>query len=509
MISAENHHFSSFDFTSLSTAGHIFTHVHDPKPFGDIFYEGARNCLETKNLFRAYPEMNGSVNLVLNRNCMLHNVVDVPRTKYLCSPETMNNVPDTSFCRHEIPTQTAKRINKTEESDHLNEPPMLNTNDCVLVISKTHTPQIDDFDREKLILNYDNCNLKTDTNAFHSYNVKRKKVYLGNKNMQNYDAHGNRNFACQQCNYKTDRKNNLKRHIATMHSDCNRNLECCDLIFKCKATLREHVRSLHNTGYRCKVCERNFCRKALLRRHLTVHNGKKDFQCTLCDYATSHKSNLERHQKVHDKSFQSEENSSKWKTVRCLLLLQKQKHRVYSRKITGENNIDIARDDMNKDAVPSNETSKNVPKFACKERDKNAVSCSSNMSSIEYKEDNHIEKSEMQVKMLISKLYKNVSQIESYEDNSYIPSHDFNICKTPMNEHGRHISSKNRLTSPARHKRLCLNPYHCAECKSSFSKQRALYYHDCKGYIHLSSYSVVSIFRKWIQCPSHHIISTV
>jgi hypothetical protein len=38
-----------------------------------------------------------------------------------------------------------------------------------------------------------------------------------------------------------------------------------------------------------------FHRKALLRRHQTVHNGIKDYSCEECMYETSHKSNLERH----------------------------------------------------------------------------------------------------------------------------------------------------------------------------------------------------------------------
>ena len=112
---------------------------------------------------------------------------------------------------------------------------------------------------------------------------------------------GRKIFLCPQCHYVTDRKNNLKRHIITMHQDCPKILECCGVIFRSKAMLREHVSLFHSSGYRCRVCGRNFCRKALLRRHLSVHSGQKDFICPLCSYATSHKSNLERHQKVHNK----------------------------------------------------------------------------------------------------------------------------------------------------------------------------------------------------------------
>ena len=108
-------------------------------------------------------------------------------------------------------------------------------------------------------------------------------------------------YACPECRYITDRKNNLKRHVGTMHKDCDRVLECCGIFFKTKASLRDHVLIFHSNGYMCGHCGRNFCRKALLKRHMTVHSGQKDFVCPQCGYSTSHKSNLERHKKVHER----------------------------------------------------------------------------------------------------------------------------------------------------------------------------------------------------------------
>ena len=110
---------------------------------------------------------------------------------------------------------------------------------------------------------------------------------------------GRKVFPCPQCRYTTDRRNNLKRHMLTMHQTCPKLLECCGILFSTKASLREHAMIFHYHGYTCFYCGRRFCRKALLKRHLSVHNGQKDFVCTICDYATSHKSNLERHRKVH------------------------------------------------------------------------------------------------------------------------------------------------------------------------------------------------------------------
>lgn len=108
-------------------------------------------------------------------------------------------------------------------------------------------------------------------------------------------------FPCSHCRYVTDRRNNLKRHISTMHQACDKVLECCGVTFATKASLREHITIFHHNGYSCPFCGRRFCRKALLRRHLSVHNGQKDYNCPHCDYATSHKSNLERHKRIHDR----------------------------------------------------------------------------------------------------------------------------------------------------------------------------------------------------------------
>ncbi|XP_059151975.1 gastrula zinc finger protein XlCGF8.2DB-like [Physella acuta] len=106
-------------------------------------------------------------------------------------------------------------------------------------------------------------------------------------------------FPCPHCRYVTDRRNNLKRHISTMHQACDKQLECCGVTFATKASLRDHIAIFHHNGYSCPFCGRRFCRKALLKRHLSVHSGQKDYTCPSCDYATSHKSNLERHKRIH------------------------------------------------------------------------------------------------------------------------------------------------------------------------------------------------------------------
>ncbi|KAG0711903.1 Glucan 1,6-alpha-glucosidase [Chionoecetes opilio] len=123
-------------------------------------------------------------------------------------------------------------------------------------------------------------------------------------------------LVCHYCGYDTDRKNNLKRHIQTMHEAAPVELECCGQRFFNKADLRAHTRALHRNGYMCPVCRHVFCRKALLKRHLSVHTGIKDFICCFCGYDTSHKSNLERHMRTHAKV--QEEPSPPRKVVACV-----------------------------------------------------------------------------------------------------------------------------------------------------------------------------------------------
>jgi uncharacterized Zn-finger protein len=108
-----------------------------------------------------------------------------------------------------------------------------------------------------------------------------------------------RRLSCSQCSYITNRLNNLKRHVQTMHEILSEPIDCCDQLFISKAHFRAHVNTEHRCGYHCDTCRRTFCRKALLRRHQAIHSGQKAFICRVCTYSTSHKGNLDRHARVH------------------------------------------------------------------------------------------------------------------------------------------------------------------------------------------------------------------
>ena len=93
-------------------------------------------------------------------------------------------------------------------------------------------------------------------------------------------------YNCDQCDYKTTRKDNLKRHKLTKHEGVSYNCDQCDYKAKTKDRLKRHKLSKHQSyRFKCQQCELTFAREHVLARHVKrVHEREHMNQCEYCDH---------------------------------------------------------------------------------------------------------------------------------------------------------------------------------------------------------------------------------
>ena len=91
-------------------------------------------------------------------------------------------------------------------------------------------------------------------------------------------------FHCETCGKKFARKNDLKRHILSIHSEHTYTCSHCDSKFGRKDAMICHNKTAHTANdYSCEDCDVSFSRREDLGRHvITVHN-EKTYSCAYCE----------------------------------------------------------------------------------------------------------------------------------------------------------------------------------------------------------------------------------
>ena len=113
---------------------------------------------------------------------------------------------------------------------------------------------------------------------------------------------GKDSFMCDQCGFKTSRKNNLIRHITRAHSKVKR-FKCPHCVFSSnsKILFERHEKHQHSKvkRFKCPHCVFSSNSKISFERHEKHHQSqsiaKPLFTCDRCSYKTSRKRNLTRH----------------------------------------------------------------------------------------------------------------------------------------------------------------------------------------------------------------------
>jgi len=107
------------------------------------------------------------------------------------------------------------------------------------------------------------------------------------------------NFKCEHCESAFGQKCGLKTHINTVHLN-QKNFSCehCDKTFGYKGHLKSHINTVHlnQKNFSCEHCDKTFGLKSSLKIHInTVHLKQQNFKCNHCEYICGHKHNLQRH----------------------------------------------------------------------------------------------------------------------------------------------------------------------------------------------------------------------
>lgn len=215
-----------------------------------------------------------------------------------------------------------------------------------------------DYTQEKHLLRDVDINKysKCDNSCLNSSNVERRLKFCG----QAIDLNGLLEyFYCHHCKYKTDRKLNLARHIQAKHFPRDLSLNSCSQCaksfsersglqvhlkicgqtesslkyFSChhcqyktnyKSSLSRHIQTKHlprNLNLnKCVKCEKNYSTETCLRAHSKMCGLSEDLKrsmmrlsCEHCQYKTNIKSDLSRHMQAKHLSYKPKFN----KCVKC------------------------------------------------------------------------------------------------------------------------------------------------------------------------------------------------
>jgi KRAB domain-containing zinc finger protein len=135
---------------------------------------------------------------------------------------------------------------------------------------------------------------------------------------------GNKLFECKRCQHFFSRKDQLTIH-EQLHHEKPCKCAICGLAFAAKQDLESHIQ-IHTTAipcgdekpcdencglvkhpwnytvkktYSCKICDKFFTRRHVLRLHERIHTGEKPFQCEFCGLTFHVKSGLRSHNVMH------------------------------------------------------------------------------------------------------------------------------------------------------------------------------------------------------------------
>ena len=105
-------------------------------------------------------------------------------------------------------------------------------------------------------------------------------------------------YYCQKCDYSINNKQNLERHVETVHQGLRHSCKSCDRTFTQKGSLAKHVQAEHEKiRYYCNSCDYQAKYNGeLLKHNRKVHENIVEIaECELCNFKGSNNTTLKIH----------------------------------------------------------------------------------------------------------------------------------------------------------------------------------------------------------------------
>ncbi|KAK2575594.1 hypothetical protein KPH14_011303 [Odynerus spinipes] len=111
-------------------------------------------------------------------------------------------------------------------------------------------------------------------------------------------------YECGECHEKFKHQMSLKAHKERIHEgkvDPVYQCDTCNVSYRVKQLLINHIRSKHNgeKRYKCAQCEKGFNDTKSLYNHVLLHTGKKPFVCEYCNMKFRRKDSRDHHRRKH------------------------------------------------------------------------------------------------------------------------------------------------------------------------------------------------------------------
>ena len=163
---------------------------------------------------------------------------------------------------------------------------------------------------------------------------------------------GEKSNKCNQCNYASSQKSNLRTHLKSLSGEKSKKCNLCDYASSHAGHLRTHLKlhsgvkpmwlhlpmhliwghiwrhtseksrtnasnvimlslrqaisvdiwkcTVEKKSHKCKQCDYAFSQAGNLRKHSKTHSREKSNKCDQCDYASYHAGHLRTHLEIHN-----------------------------------------------------------------------------------------------------------------------------------------------------------------------------------------------------------------